>query len=245
MKNYYSAIRQLNWLANTTTPKISFQVSNISSKIVDATISDIKQSSKIIKIIKESQITFPSLCFESTKILMFSDASFNNLCDGYSQGGHRVFIADKFNMSCPVSWKSTEVCHVARSNIAAETLAFTKGAHTACFINQLFELLSLIPPTLQITTYTGNKSLHGSAKTTSQILDPRLHVETSAIMEMNKRGEINLQWINEKRQIVDGLTKKGVTCISMLTTLKNRKLHENVIFNNCTYVNIPKIKQQK
>ena len=100
-----SAIGQLNWLVNISGPGISFQVSNISSKIVDATISDIKDTNKIIKFDKENKNhrTFLSLQPESTKIVMFSDASSNNLSDGYLEGGHIVFIADKFNMSCPVS----------------------------------------------------------------------------------------------------------------------------------------------
>lgn len=56
----------------------------------------------IIKFVKENKkhITFSSLYLENAKIIMFSDASFNNLPDGYSQGGHIVFIVDKFNMSC-------------------------------------------------------------------------------------------------------------------------------------------------
>ena len=96
-----SAIRQLNWLPNISRPEISFQVSHISSKIVDANISGIKETNKIMKFVKEykNHIIFPSLHLESTKIVMFSDASFNNLSDGYSQGGYIVFIADKFNMS--------------------------------------------------------------------------------------------------------------------------------------------------
>ena len=196
-----SAIKQVNWLANISRPEISFHVSHISSKIVDATISDIKETSKIIKFLKENKnhITFPSLHLESTKIVMFSDASFNNLSDGYSQGGDIVFIADKFNMSCPISWKSTKVRRVAKSTLAAETLAFTEGADTSCFINQLGEELSLIPPTSQITTYTDNKFLHDSANTTSQISDRRLRVEMSIVREIKERGEIDLQWINKKR----------------------------------------------
>ena len=100
-----SAIGQLNWLANISIPEISFQVSNISSKVEDATTSDIKETNKINKFVKENKnhITFPSLQLESTKIVMFSHAGFNNLYDGYSQVEHIVFIADKFNMSCPVS----------------------------------------------------------------------------------------------------------------------------------------------
>lgn len=86
--------------------------------------------------------TFPSMHLESTKIVMFSDASFNNFCDVYNQGGHIVFKADKCNMSCPVLWKFTKVCPVARCTLATETLVFTEGASTACFINQLDEELS-------------------------------------------------------------------------------------------------------
>ena len=79
---------------------------------------------------------------ESTKIVVFSDSSFNNFCDVYNQGGHIVFKADKCNMSCPVLWKFTKVCPVARCTLATETLAFTEGASTACFINRLDEELS-------------------------------------------------------------------------------------------------------
>ena len=88
-----SAIGQLNWLANISRPEISFQVSNISSRISNATISDIKEANKIIKFVKEnkSHITFPSLDLKSTKIVMFSNASYSNIPDGNSQGGHVYF----------------------------------------------------------------------------------------------------------------------------------------------------------
>lgn len=221
-----SAIGQLNWLANISRPEISFQVSNISSKITNATISDIKETNKVIKFVKEhkSHITFPSLDLKSTKVMMFSDASFNNLSDGNSQGGHIVFLADKFKMSSPISWKSNKIRRIARSTLAAETLAFTDGADTACFVNELCEELSLIPRKSIINTYTDNKSLHDSACTTSQISDRRLRVEMSAIREMKEKGEIDLQWINKEGQIADCLTKKGASCVNMMTSLKNGKL---------------------
>ena len=97
-------------------------------------------------------------------------------------------------MSCAVSWKSTKVHHVARSSLAVKTLAFTKGADNACFINQLGDELPLIPPTSQIPTYTNNKSLHDSANTTSQVLNHRLCIALSVI-----RRETDLQWINKVR----------------------------------------------
>ena len=38
------AIGQLNWLGNTGRPEIKFQVTNISSKIIDPTILETKQT---------------------------------------------------------------------------------------------------------------------------------------------------------------------------------------------------------
>ena len=88
----------------------------------------LKKQTRLSNLLKKiNHITFPSLHLKSTKIVMFSDTSFKNLSDGYSQGGYIVFITDKFKMSCPVSWKSTKVHCVERSTLATETLAFTEG----------------------------------------------------------------------------------------------------------------------
>ena len=81
-----SAVSQLNWLANISRPEISFQVSNISTRITKATVQDIRETNKIIKFAKSnrSYITFSSLHLPSDKVIMYSDASFNNLCNGAS-----------------------------------------------------------------------------------------------------------------------------------------------------------------
>ena len=151
-----SAIGQLNWLANISRPEISYQVSRISAKIKTVTIADIKETNKIIKLVKQNKsfITFPSLHLPSTKVVMYSNASFNNITDGNSQGGYIVFLSDKHNNSSPIAWKSTKLCHIARSTLAAETLAFTEGADTAYFVSQIGKESTLIPPLLSITTYT-------------------------------------------------------------------------------------------
>ena len=114
-----SAVGQLNWPAN-----ISHQVSNISARITKATVQDIRETNKIIKFAKinRSFITFPSLHLSSAKVTMYSDASFNNLCNGASQGGHVVLLTSQFSNSCPISWKSNKVRRIARSTLAAEIL---------------------------------------------------------------------------------------------------------------------------
>ena len=95
-------------------------------------------------------------------------------------------------------WKSIKACCVARSTLAAETLAFTKGADTACFINPLGEEL-LIPPTSQITTYTNNKSLHDSANIVSQISGYRLSLR-NACYQRDKRRRGNRLIMDKQRK---------------------------------------------
>ena len=54
-------------------------------------------------------IRIPTLHFESSYIKLFSDASFNNLQNGGSQGGFLVFLRDKFNNLAPIAWSSTKL----------------------------------------------------------------------------------------------------------------------------------------
>ena len=80
---------QLNWLSNMTRPDISYGVSKLSANVLKSTVADSKEANKLVKYTKDSasQIKFPSLNLESTQILVYTDASFNNLGDGGSQGG--------------------------------------------------------------------------------------------------------------------------------------------------------------
>ena len=86
------ALGRLNWVANMTRPEISFTVSKVSGHIKEATISDVKEVNKLIKQVKSSpsSITFPALDVESTRVVVYTDSSYNNLDDGGSQGGHIV-----------------------------------------------------------------------------------------------------------------------------------------------------------
>ena len=88
-------------------------------------MSDLISANKIVKFIKNTPtyICTPTLHFESLYIKLFSDASFNNLQNGGNQGGFLVFQSDKFNNISPITWSSTKSKCIARSTLAAETLA--------------------------------------------------------------------------------------------------------------------------
>ena len=55
LTSYRATLGQLNWLANISRPDISFQVSYLSSKIQNATVSDAKDVNKLIKFVKNNQ----------------------------------------------------------------------------------------------------------------------------------------------------------------------------------------------
>ena len=89
------ALGKINWVAGMPRPEISYHVCNISTRVKNATIADIFTINKVIKFIKStpSHITIPVMNLESLQLLLYSDASFNNLPDVGSQGGYMVFYA--------------------------------------------------------------------------------------------------------------------------------------------------------
>lgn len=76
---------------------ISFNVCNISTKVSEIEVRDAILLNKIIKPIKseENQTYFPSLeISEKVKLVVYTDAKFNNLPDWGSQGEYTIFITD-------------------------------------------------------------------------------------------------------------------------------------------------------
>ena len=222
------ALGQLNWLSCITRPEISFTVSEISSRISSATVSDILSINKTIKFVKSSPgfITMPRLDLTSLRIAAYSDSSFNNLPKGNSQGAYVVFLADDSHQSCPVSWSSNKVKRVVRSTLAAETLAFTEAADSAFFIRKLvLEILAIKSETeVPIVCLTDSQSLFETIGTSHQTSDRRLRVEVSAIREMIEKGEINAMWVNKDKQLSDALTKKGASPNPLMNSLQRGSL---------------------
>ena len=227
-----SVLGQLNWLANMTRPDISFTVSNVSSHIKQATISDIKETTKVIKHIKDtpSEMIFPTLDIQSVEVVVYTDSSFNNLDDGGSQGGQIVFLKDQFNRSCPISWRSTRVRRIARSTLAAEALSFADGMDTANFVYQLADKLQLIKKNSPIIGITDSRSLYDAANTSTQISDRRLRVELSAIRDTKDKGEMNIVWTNKENQLADVLTKKGASSNALLEVVGSGRIQSQQFY---------------
>ena len=69
-------------------------------------------------------IKFPKLNLDHLCLNIYTDASFNNLTDGGSQGGQVVFLCDESINSCPLSWNSLEfkaVLHMILTDVIRGT----------------------------------------------------------------------------------------------------------------------------
>ena len=106
-----------------TRPEISFFVCETSTRVKDATVSDLIAANKIVKFIQNTTtyIRIPTFDIESLNIKLYSDVSFNNLPNGGSQGGFRILLSNKYNNVAQIAWSSVKLKCVARSTIAAET----------------------------------------------------------------------------------------------------------------------------
>ena len=146
---------------------------------------------------------------KSINFKVFSDASFNNLSGGGSQGGFLIFICDKKNNAIPIYWQSNRLKRVVKSTLAAETLAFSDAAESCFWLKTIFE--ELIPNACcKLDCFTDNKSLSQSVYSTTLMRDKRLQVDIAAIREMISKMEINsVKWVSSDAQLADCLTKEG------------------------------------
>ena len=84
------ALGKTNWVAGMLRPEISYYVCEISTRVKNATITDIFTINKVLKFIKStpSHIIIPVMNLESLQLLLYFDASFNYLPSGGSPIPH-------------------------------------------------------------------------------------------------------------------------------------------------------------
>ena len=221
-KQFRAAVGKLNWLSCITCPEISFEVCWASAHMKNPTSRDVVRLNKVVRYVKElnSTIRFPRMDASSIEISSYSDASFNNLPNGGSQGGHIVFLNDRHGNSCPISWNSGRIKRVVRSTLAAETLALADSISTANYVHQL--IVEVFPNIegKQIRAVTDSKSIFDNVSTSHRVTDKGLVVDMNFIREID-RNLVNVQWVEGSGQLSDVLTKRGASPVALRNTLNN------------------------
>ena len=227
-KQLRSTVGKLNWASVSSRPDIGFHVGTINTS-QKATVKDILKANKVIEHVQNttSDIKFPVFSsINDIEIKVFTDASYANLPDGGSQGGHVVFLTDGVN-SCPIAWQGKKVQRVVRSTLAAETLALVEGCETAYMTGRLLnEILTGKSDKYDkpIKCVVDNHSLFQSGNSTNTLEDKRLKVEMAILREMVDRNEIELSWCKGDQQLGNVLTKTGASGHSLREALHRGKL---------------------
>ena len=215
-----SKIGQLLWVCNQTRPDVSFNASDLASKLNKATTKELQQCNKIISQLDTSyKLTYQKLK-NHLKLYIFTDASFGNLEDGGSQGSYLIFLVDNENRCNILSWQSKRLCRIARSSLTAETLAINDGIDAAIQIQVL--LKETFQSDIPIYVFTNNKSLHDSMNSNKYVQNKRLRIEMNAVKETVANKEIQkMIWINNDHQLADCLTKNGVNSKSLINVINH------------------------
>ncbi|CAC5413705.1 unnamed protein product [Mytilus coruscus] len=208
-----SKIGQILWIARQSRPDVIFDASNLASSLKKANIQTLNEANKIIKNLKSETITlkFKKLGNDNAiRLLVFSDSSLGNLSDGGTQGGHFIVFVGENGLFSPITWQSKRI-RVARSTLAAETLAMADAIDSGIFVASLYtELMygKADPTQLPITCLTDCHSLWEAIKSTKQVSEKRLRLEISSIRELIQMHQIvSVKWIETKHQLADCLTK--------------------------------------
>lgn len=221
VKELQRIIGQLIWTVTQTRPDIAFDTCQEGANVQNAKVGDVKRVNKAIKKLKSESVSlsFPSLGdMKKVKIVAFSDASFNNLPKGGSQGGFICFLVGENGRHAPLCWSSKRIRRVTKSTIGAETLALVEAAEN-CFLirstlNELFDIKS------NITIITDNLSLKDPFYSTNCIEDKRLTVDICILRDMLYNQDISeIKWVASSCQIADSLTKCGASTKKLLEAL--------------------------
>ena len=220
-RSYRALVGQLQWSVTMSRPDMAYSSCDLGTTQSMPTLGDLKKGNKYLRDMKGDQVClkFSKLDVSTMSIVVYADASYANLVDGGSQGGHIIFLSDAYDRCVPIAWSSKRLKRVARSTLSAETQAAVEALDAAYLLRKFIaELLSYDP---QVTLFTDNKSLFDATSTTNLVSDKRLRVDLAALREMSDRNEVKFRWIETKKQLADVMTKKGPSKQNLLQVLQH------------------------
>ena len=216
---------QLQWLAVQAIPEVAFAVTSFVCKIPKSTFGDLVVLNKLVRTVKfgpKPCLFFPDLgAVDKWRLYSFSDASWANLEDGGTQGGHLVVIGnpEMGNRGAIVTWQSHKLKRIVKSTLAAETMACLDGIDSGFILKKILKELtgSQIPETALVD----NKSLIESVKSTKTVQEKRLRVDIGSLKQLtsDQNDPLIMKWIPSHLQLADILTKQRANCGKNLQNL--------------------------
>ena len=141
------------WLAKTSTPDLSFEVSLIQQSLNSATKETVKIANQMVRRARQIsyEVKIPGIDLSSPSILVVSDASPGNMPRSGSQGGFCIFVATPAVCEAQspvgiVSWLSHRLKRVARSSLATEGMALCESVEHGKYVRA--SLAEMLDPNL-------------------------------------------------------------------------------------------------
>lgn len=232
LTDYRALVGSLNWIVQGTRPDLSFVLVDFSTKFHNGNVSDYLQLQKVVQNAKvnKTEILYPCLgSTDSWQLLVFTDASHANLCQGVSSCmGYIVLLANEDGLACPIVWKSNKIRRVVRSTIAAEILACVEGIEHAMYVrNILLQMLLLnSEDAVPIIAFVDHQGAVESIHSTKLVEDKRLRIDIAAIKENITKKEIHeVRDIAGCDQLADCLTKRGASGEKLRAVLQQGSLN--------------------
>lgn len=136
----------------------------------------------------------------------FSDSSFANNADLFSQLGHICSLGDATGAAIPISYNSNKSGRVTRSAMAGEVISFSDTFYIAGTL--LDELKLLTGNDIPVQLLTDSKSLFDVISKGSRTSEMRMMLYIAAAHEGFKERVISdIGFVKSSQNIADGLTK--------------------------------------
>ena len=147
-----AVLGSLNWLGREGRPDLVGEVSILSSRIPDLRVKDLRDMNRVVdraKATAELTVTIKGISEERIGFGVVSDASYANVREGGSQGGHCIIafdvgIHEGQVVDCNVLyWKSGRIHRVVNSTLAAESMSLSRALGDLTWCVTLFNELTL------------------------------------------------------------------------------------------------------
>jgi hypothetical protein len=183
-------------------------------------------SNNVIKHLKthpELALRHHKLDKSTLRILSYSDASLYNNKDLSSQLGYIILLADASTKCCVFSFRSFKSKRIARSRMAAETMAFADAFDAAFALKS--DLVSILGKAIPLLILTDSKQLFDVMVSAKYTTKNCLMIDISAAREGFNRGDISsICLINSQDNTADLMTK--LSPIAALQQLISRHVIE-------------------
>ena len=228
-----SVCGQLLWVATQSRPDVSYANCIASNAITSGKISDLKLVNKTVKYLKANPLVLRFSAIDDLSnavIVVFCDASYGNLRNGASQGGHLILMVSRQGKCAPLTWQSRKIRRICKSTLAAESWALVEAVECADFISkQLSETVYNNSQGFKIVCLTDCKSLYDAVHTTNNLDDKGLRIPVACLRQRVEFDEIIVHWIGTKMQLADSLTKAGASSSLLSLVLSSGKLPNDII----------------